>query len=165
MKLFSCAIFSLLSLSAGAAITTDIFEGSGSILGKTSRIFGTQCVVEFSNDNILLDERIHNNVTVFKITDKNFLKKLKSELPEVVSQVKKDNYGNEFLTFFRYQDENIESWPHLNQYSLTAGSLAVLDGNGMLRITFTLEKIANDEFKIKTFYVIQGRSTFLECKI
>jgi hypothetical protein len=153
------------SLAYGATTTLDLFEGSGSVVGNTSPIFGTKCVVEFNNDGTPLDDRIHKDVTVFKITDKKFLQKLKSKLSEVGQQIQRDSDGNESLTFFKNQDSKIDSWPHLNQYSLTANTLAVLEGDWMLRITFTLEKLVNGEFKIKTFYVIQGRDTVVECKI
>jgi hypothetical protein len=134
------------------------------MIGKTSSFLGTKCVVEFNNDDTPLHERINERVTAFRITDATFLKKLKGKLSEVSRQLKNDINGKESLTFFKRQSDMPGPYKQSIVYNFTAQSLAVFEGNGMLRLVINAEQLDVGKFKVKNFYVIQGRSTVLECE-
>lgn len=162
-KILVCGMMSLFCISSFASSPLDLFGGRGVMIGKTSSIFGTQCVVEFNNDDTPLHDKINERVTVFKITNASFLKKLKGKLSEVERQIKKDNNGNESLTFFKRQSDMPGPFNPSIVYNFTAQTLAVFEGNGMLRLVINAEQLDVGKFKVKNFYVIQGRSTVLEC--
>lgn len=164
MKKLLLGLLLVSSITSSAATTIDVFNGSGELSLKTSRIFGTKCFVEYHNEGHEVEEAIGEKVTVFKITDSKFLAKLKKEVPSVKGEIEVDDNGFESLSFFSEQNKAINSWDHLSQFNIMAKTLGSLDGKGMVRLVFNLEKQGNGSFSIENYYVIEGRDTIVECK-
>jgi len=164
----SCVVilaFAVLVIGADFANAATVFPGAGQISRFSRPVFGTKCVIDFDStmDPLQIDQRLVNADTIFRISDRKFLKKLKAHLSSVQSNLRIDEYGNEELIFFSFKAE-VDSWPHLNEFSITAHSINSLDGDGMLRVVFRLSKVSENQFEVKDFYVIQGRGTSFDCR-